>query len=292
MGSLGGCLLAPRARYDEEGSDEVVEARPALPTPVSSGVSAELEVSAELFPLPAARVPGSARAAPQPTPTSPAAPPPVGPIGQAPLPPLFPTTTSAASAQGDLASQGWDIMATRCVWWTLAAAREYKMARESFEYRLQELWAKLVSGPGRPDAPGAVRGPGGDGGSDGVFGRVLVVQRGAASRSHGPGRTSLRKFLSGVYRTGEALLGTAVATSISSRLGAAPAAPRGPSAFAPPTRPDSPSALPGAPEETTPPPPMPDLRAEEFRLPGSSATARDPPQQLGMDRLLDGSPSR
>ncbi|KAL8444779.1 hypothetical protein Emag_005334 [Eimeria magna] len=33
--ALGG-LLAPRARHDEENSDEVVEARPALPAPASS----------------------------------------------------------------------------------------------------------------------------------------------------------------------------------------------------------------------------------------------------------------
>ncbi|KAL8449954.1 hypothetical protein Emag_003474 [Eimeria magna] len=109
--ALGG-LLAPRARHDEEDSNEVVEARPALPTPASSGVSAELEGSAELSPLPAARAPGSARAAPQPAPTSPAAPLPKGSIGQGPLPPLSPTTTAATNALGNLASQGWDFMAT------------------------------------------------------------------------------------------------------------------------------------------------------------------------------------
>ncbi|KAL8443792.1 hypothetical protein Emag_005806 [Eimeria magna] len=46
--ALGG-LLAPRPRHDEEGSDEAIEARPALPTPASSGASAELEGSAELL---------------------------------------------------------------------------------------------------------------------------------------------------------------------------------------------------------------------------------------------------
>ncbi|KAL8442995.1 hypothetical protein Emag_006153 [Eimeria magna] len=61
---------------DEEDSDEVVEARLALPTSASSGVSAELEGSAELSPLPAPRAPGSGRAAPRTAPTSPAAPPP------------------------------------------------------------------------------------------------------------------------------------------------------------------------------------------------------------------------
>ncbi|KAL8440698.1 hypothetical protein Emag_007811 [Eimeria magna] len=45
-----------------------------------------------------------------------------------------------------MAAEGWDIMTARCVWWTLAAAREYKTARESFEYRLQELqWVDYMS---------------------------------------------------------------------------------------------------------------------------------------------------
>ncbi|KAL8442445.1 hypothetical protein Emag_006462 [Eimeria magna] len=136
--ALGG-LLAPRARHDEEDSDEVVEARPALPTPASSGVSAELEGSAELSPLPATRAPGSGRAAPQTAPTSPAAPPPGGYVGQGPLSPLSPTTTVAVNALGNLAVHGWDCMAARCVWWTRAAAREYRTARENFEFRLQEL---------------------------------------------------------------------------------------------------------------------------------------------------------
>ncbi|KAL8440825.1 hypothetical protein Emag_007700 [Eimeria magna] len=222
--ALGG-LLAPRARLDEGDSDEVVEARPALPTPATSGVSAELKGSAELSPLPAARVPGSARAAPQPAPTSPAAPP-GGSIGQGPLPALCPTTTAAANAFGNLASQGWDFMAARCVWWTLAAVG---------------FW-------------------------------LSSAERSAALM--GPGRTSLREFLNGVYRAGQALLGTTVATAVPSRPVAAPAAPRAPSTSAPFAGPDHPSALPGTPEETTPPPPLPDLSAEEFRLPESSVAAR------------------
>ncbi|KAL8440770.1 hypothetical protein Emag_007747 [Eimeria magna] len=136
--------------------------------------------------------------------------PPVGPIRQGPLPPLSPTTTSAVDALGNLASQGWDIMTTCCEWWTLAAAREYRAARESFEYRLQELqWVDNMSRAvavgravltrlpqGRSSLaglvgrmPGAARGPGGDGGPGAIFGRVLIVQRGAASRSHGPGQS-------------------------------------------------------------------------------------------------------
>ncbi|KAL8441663.1 hypothetical protein Emag_006983 [Eimeria magna] len=86
------------------------------------------------------------RASPQSAPTSPAALPPVEPIGQGPLPPLSPTTTSAVNALGNLASQGWDIIATRCVWWTPASALEYRTARGSSEYRLQELqWVDNMS---------------------------------------------------------------------------------------------------------------------------------------------------
>ncbi|KAL8453082.1 hypothetical protein Emag_002010 [Eimeria magna] len=222
--------------------------------------------------------------------------------------------SQAANALGNLASQGWDIMATRCGWWTLAAAREYRMARESFEYRLQELqWVDNMSRTVAAARAELTSLPQGQSSLAGLVDRMRQEQLGGPAVTEdqveclagfwlssaerlaalmGLGRTSLREFLSGVYRTGQALLGTAVATSVSSRLVAAPAAPREPSAFAPPTGPDSPSALLGTPEETTPPPPLPDLRAEEFHLPESSVTARDPPQQLGMDGLLNGSVGR
>ncbi|KAL8449409.1 hypothetical protein Emag_003590 [Eimeria magna] len=201
--------------------------------------------------------------------------PPTGPIGQGPLPPLSPTTTAAVNALCNLASHGWDIMTTRCVWWTLAAAREYKTAREIFEYRLQELqWVDNMS---RTVAA--------------ALGFWLSSAERLAALM-GPGRTSLREFLSGVYPAGQALLGTTVATAVPSRPVAAPAAPREPSTFAPPTGLDSPSALPGTPEVTTPPPPLPDLRTEEFRVPESSVTVRDLPQQLGTDGLLNGSVGR
>ncbi|KAL8441177.1 hypothetical protein Emag_007391 [Eimeria magna] len=108
----------------------------------------------------------------------------------------------------------------------------------------------------------------------------------------GPGRTSLREFLNWVYRAGKALLGTTVATAVPSRPVAAPAAPREPSTSAPFAGPDHPSALPGTSEETTPPPPLPDLSAEEFRLPESPVTSHNPPQQLGMDGLVNGSVGR
>ncbi|KAL8440863.1 hypothetical protein Emag_007665 [Eimeria magna] len=308
--ALGG-LIAPRARHDEEDSDEVVEARPALPTPTSSGVSAELEGSAELSPLPAARAPGLARAAPQPAPTSPAAPPPGRSIGEGPLPLLRPATTAATNALGNLASQGWDFMATRCVWWTLGAAREYRTARENLEYSLQEL--QWVDNMGRTVA--AARAvltslPHGQSSVAGLVSRMRQEQLGGPAVTEdqmdclvgfwlssaerlaalmGPGRTSLREFLSGVYHAGQALLGTTVATAVPSRPVAAPAAPREPSTSAPFAGADHPSALPSTPEETTPPPPLPDLSAEEFRLPESSVTARNSPQQLGMDGLLNGS---
>ncbi|KAL8456153.1 hypothetical protein Emag_000015 [Eimeria magna] len=284
--ALGG-LLAPRARHDEEDSDEVVEARPALPTPASSGVSTEVEGSAELSPLPAARAPGSGRAAPQTAPTSPAAPPPGGYVGQGPLSPLSPTTTVAVNALGNFASQG--------------------TVREKFEYRLQELqWidsmsrtvatarAVLTSPPHGQSSVARVVGRlrqeqlGGPAVTEDQVERLLGFWPASAKRLAalmGPGRTSLREFLKGVYRAGQGLLGMTVATAVPSRPVAAPAAPREPSMSAPFAHP---SALPSTPEETTSPPPLPDLSAEVFRLPESSGTARNRPQQLGMDGLLNG----
>ncbi|KAL8442583.1 hypothetical protein Emag_006340 [Eimeria magna] len=143
-------------------------------------------------------------------------------------------------------------------------------------------WAELGSGPGRPDASGAVSGPGDDGGPSGMFSRVLVIQRGAVSRPRGPGQNVSARVL----------LGTTVATAVPSRPVAAPAAPLEPSTSAPFAVSRHPSALPSTPEETTPSPPLPDLSAEESRLPESSVTARNPPQQLGMDGLLNGSVGR
>ncbi|KAL8441748.1 hypothetical protein Emag_006922 [Eimeria magna] len=272
-----GCLLARRARHDEEDSDELVEARPALPTHASSGVSAELEGSADLPPLPAPRAPGSGRAAPQTAPTSPAAPPPGGPERERPLEPLSPTTTVAFDAVGALAAQGWERMATRCVWWTLAAAREYRAARESFEYRLQEL--QWVDSPSRMVATAhAVSRTalvdqlpreelGGPAVTEDQVKRLVGFWLSSAERLAalvGPDSTALREFLNGVYRAGQALLGMRVAST----------------------------AFPSSPGKTTPPPPLPDLGAEEFRLPESAVTARNPPQQLGMYGLLNGSAGR
>ncbi|KAL8441468.1 hypothetical protein Emag_007149 [Eimeria magna] len=251
--ALGG-LLALRARHDEEGSDEVVEARPALPAPASSGVSAELEGSAELSPLPAPRAPGSGRAAPQTAPTSPAAPPPGGPAGQGPLAPLSPTTTVAFNALGTLAAQGWDCMATRCVWWILAAAREYRAARDNFEYRPQELqWVDSLS-PTVATAHAVLTNPshkqssaaclvdqlrreqlGGPAVTEDQVERLLGFWLPSAKRLAalvGPGRTSLRAFLSRVYRAGQALVGLTVASIVPSLAVDAPAAPREPSTSA------------------------------------------------------------
>ncbi|KAL8442992.1 hypothetical protein Emag_006157 [Eimeria magna] len=209
----GGGSLAPRARHEEENIDEAVEERPALPTPASSRVSADLEGSAELTPLPAARVPGSARAARQSAPTSPAAPPPMRLSGQGPLPALSPSAASAVEALGYMA---------------------------------------------------------------GSRGRAVTddqVERLA----------SLREFFNGVDRTGQALLGSAVAASVPLRLVAVPAAPQEQGEAARPAEPDSASAPPGTPDTIAPPPPLPTLRTGEFRLPGPSVAPRDPPQQLGMD---------
>ncbi|KAL8443791.1 hypothetical protein Emag_005805 [Eimeria magna] len=89
----------------------------------------------------------------------------------------------------------------------------------------------------------------------------------------GSGKTSLREFVDGVYRAGQALLGTAVARTFAPRLVAATAAPREPSTSAPLAGPDGPLALPCTPEETTAQTLLPDLSVEEFRLPESSVTA-------------------
>ncbi|KAL8440951.1 hypothetical protein Emag_007584 [Eimeria magna] len=271
-------LIAPRARHEEEESDEVVEARPALPTP----------------------------AAPQSAPTSPAAPQPVGPSGQGPLPLLFPTTTSAVNALGNLAAQGWDNMTTRCVWWTLAAARQYRTARESFEYRLQELrWVDNMTRTVAAARSVLTSLPQGQRSLTGLADRMRQEQLGGpAVTEHqlsseerlaalmGPGRASLREFLDRVYRTGQALLGSTVATFVPPRRVALPAAPHDPVAVARPAGPDSASALPGNRDVTRPPPPLPALLTEEFRLPEPCVAVRDPRQQLGMDGLLNGSAGR
>ncbi|KAL8441150.1 hypothetical protein Emag_007411 [Eimeria magna] len=83
-----------------------------------------------------------------------------------------------------------------------------------------------------------------------------------------------------------------VASTVPSRPADAPVAPREPSTSAPPAWMGRPSAFRCTPEETTPPPPLLDLGTEEFRLPESAVTARNPPQQLRMDGLLNGSAGR
>ncbi|KAL8442425.1 hypothetical protein Emag_006467 [Eimeria magna] len=83
-----------------------------------------------------------------------------------------------------------------------------------------------------------------------------------------------------------------VASTVPSRPVDAPAAPHEPSASAPTAGAGRSSNFPSTPEKATPPPPLPDLGTEEFRLSESAVTARNPPQQLGMDVLLNGSASR
>ncbi|KAL8441470.1 hypothetical protein Emag_007140 [Eimeria magna] len=284
-----GALLAPRARHDEEDSDEVVEARPALPTPASSGVSAELEGSAERSPLPAARAPGLGRAAPQTAPTSPAAPPPGGSGGQRPLSPLSPTMTGAVNALGNFASQGWDFMATRCVWWTLAAAREHRTARENFEYRLQELqWVDNMSRTVAAARAMLTNLPHGQSSVGGLVGRLRQEHLGGPAVTEDQVECLVGFCLSSAKRRCWERRNAAV----TSRPVAAPAAPREPTTPAQFAKADQPSASPNTPEETTPPPPLPNLSAEEFRLPESSVTASNLPQQLGMDGLLNGSAGR
>ncbi|KAL8442712.1 hypothetical protein Emag_006264 [Eimeria magna] len=135
-------------------------------------------------------------------------------------------------------------------------------------------------------------GPCGDGGPGGVFGRVLVVQRGAAGRCHEPGQSiSARVPQRGIpYGAGPAGIdGGDLRTST-------PGLPRR-------RRRTSRARLRGPPGRTgllrrrhpdvpTPPPPLPASLTEELGLPEPSVAVRDPPQQLGMDGLLNGSGGR
>ncbi|KAL8440818.1 hypothetical protein Emag_007704 [Eimeria magna] len=73
----------------------------------------------------------------------------------------------------------------------------------------------------------------------------------------GPGRASLREFFSGVYRTGRALLGPAVAASVPLRLVAVPAPSREQDEAARPAEPGSVSSPPVASDTIEPPPPLP-----------------------------------
>ncbi|KAL8441282.1 hypothetical protein Emag_007307 [Eimeria magna] len=310
--ALGG-LLAPRARLDEEDSDEVIEARPALPTPASSRMSADLEGSAELSPLPAPKAPGSGRAAPQAAPSSfPAAPPPGERAGQGPPSPLSPVTEATVRALSQIASEGWDLMTTRCVWWTLTAARDYRTAKENFEQRMQELqWvdnmsrtvtgartmlANLPQGPSSvADLIGRLRQKQQRGVTvtDDQVERLVGCWLSSAERLSalmGPGRTFLREFLNGVYRTGQALLGATVAAATPAAPVAYPAAPHEPATPVRPLMLDHPP--PSPPGGATSPPPLPDPSTEEFRLPESAVATRNPPLQLGMDGLLNGSAGR
>ncbi|KAL8442994.1 hypothetical protein Emag_006152 [Eimeria magna] len=205
-------------------------------------------------------------------------------------------------------------MATRCVWWTLAAAQDYRTARKNFEYRLQELqWVNSLSrtvatahavltspSHGRSSAEALVdqlrrEQLGGPAVTEDQVERLVGFWLSSAERLAalvGPGCTSLREFLNGVYRAGQALLGMTVASTVPSRPVDAPAAPREPNASAPSAGKGRLSDFPSTSEETTPPPPLPNLGTEEFGLPESAVTARNPPQQLGMDGLLNGSAGR
>ncbi|KAL8440831.1 hypothetical protein Emag_007697 [Eimeria magna] len=108
----------------------------------------------------------------------------------------------------------------------------------------------------------------------------------------GPGKTALREFFNGVYRTGQALLGATVAAAAPAAPVADPAAPHEPATPVRSIEVDHPSAASSPPGETTPPPPLPDLSTEEFRLPEPAVATRNPPRQVGMDGLLNGSAGR
>ncbi|KAL8441281.1 hypothetical protein Emag_007309 [Eimeria magna] len=269
-------LLAPRARHDEEDSDEVIEARPALLTPASSGVSADLEGSAELSPLPSPTAPGSGRAAPQAAPSSPAAPPPGERAGQGPPSPLSPVTEVTVRALSQIASEGWDLRTTRCVWWTLTAAREYRTAKDNFEQRMQELqWVDHMS----RTVTGA---------------RTLLANlpQGSSSAADLVGHLRQEQQREVTVTDDQALLGATVAAAAPAAPAADPAAPHEPAAPVRSIAVDHPSAAPSPPGEATPPPPLPDPTTEEFRLPQPAVATRNPPLQLAMDGLLNGAAGR
>ncbi|KAL8440919.1 hypothetical protein Emag_007613 [Eimeria magna] len=266
--ALGG-LLAPRARHDEEDNDEVIEARPALPTPASSGVSAELEGSAELSPLPAPKAPGMGRAAPQTAPSSPAAPPPGEHAGQGPPSPLAPVTEGT-----------WvDNMSP-----TVTGARTMLANLPQGSSSVANLVGRLRQEQQRGVTV-----------TDDQVERLVGFWLSSAERLAslmGPGRTSLREFLNGVYRTGQALLGATVAAAAPDPPAADPAAPYEPATPVRSIAVDHPSAAPSPPGEATPPPPLADPSTEEVRLPEPAVATRNPPLQLGMDGLLNGSAGR
>ncbi|KAL8444590.1 hypothetical protein Emag_005422 [Eimeria magna] len=167
-------------------------------------------------------------------------------------------------------------MATRCLWWTLAAAREYRTARKNFEYRMQELqWVDNMSRTVTGARAMLTNLPQGQSSVAGLVGRLRQEHLG------GPAVTE-----------DQALLGATVAAAAPAVPVAEPAAPREPATPARPAEADRSSALPSTPGETTQRPPLPDLSTEEFRLPEPAVVARNPPLQLGMDGLLNGSAGR
>ncbi|KAL8446317.1 hypothetical protein Emag_004769 [Eimeria magna] len=269
--ALGG-LLAPRARLDEEDSDE---------------------------------------AAPS---SSPAWPPPGERAGQGPPSPLSPVTEATVRALSQIATEGWDLMTTRCVWWTLMAARNYRTAKENFEQRMQELqWVDNMSSTVTGARTMLANLPQGPSSVADLIGRLRQEQQRETTMTDdqverlvgfwlssaerlgalmGPGRAALSEFFNGVYRTGQALLGATVASVTPAVPVADPVAPHEP---APPVRPlmvDHPPAAPSPPGGATSPPPLPDPSTEEFRLPESAVATRNQPLQLGMDGLLNGSAGR
>ncbi|KAL8439971.1 hypothetical protein Emag_007891 [Eimeria magna] len=242
-----GGLLAPRARHDEEDSDEVIEARPALPTPANSGFVFTSSAAAW----------GTRRTGP---------------------------AVAGIPSHGE----GWDLMTTRCVWWTLAAAREYRTARENFEQRMQELqWVDNMSRTVTGARTVLANLPQGSSSVADLVGRFRQEQQRGVTVTDdqverlvgfwlssaerlaalmGPGRTSLREFLNGVYRTGQALLGATVAAAAAAASVEDPAAPHEPATPVRSIVVDNPSAAPSPPGEATPPPPLPDPSTEEFRF--------------------------
>ncbi|KAL8440695.1 hypothetical protein Emag_007813 [Eimeria magna] len=194
------------------------------------------------------------------------------------------------------------------------AARDYRTAKEDFEQRMQELqWvdnmSRTVTGArtmlaNLPQGPSSV--------AD-LIGRLWQEQQRGVTMTDdqverlvgfwlssaerlgalmGPGRTALREFFNGVYRTGQALLGATVAAVTPAVPVADPVAPHEPATPVRPLMVDPPPAAPSPSGGATSPPPLPDPSPEEFRLPESAVATRNQPLQLGMDGLLNDSAGR
>ncbi|KAL8440715.1 hypothetical protein Emag_007795 [Eimeria magna] len=274
-----GALTAPRAEKRRR-TQRCGGGGPSSPaTPASSSISAELVGSAELRPPRAARVSRSAR----PTVSS----------RQGLLPPPSPLATAAVDAldhMGGMAGER-EILAARWVRWALTAAGDYKGAQEVIEHHLVGLkWAPAVfTGLANRLRVRKLRDPEV---ADGQVERRIQFWLSGTERLAtlmGPGQSSLREFFNGVYRTGQAFLGSLVDASVPAGPAAPPAAPSEQGAAAQPIEPCSVAATPGATGTIEASPPSPIPGPAEPRDVQPLVATRTPHSQVGLDELANGS---